>query len=98
MGRKVVLLLLMRWLSKKKPSGTQKVKHLGGNIDSGTIKGEDSDNIATNLLVIMISSLKKPWCVPLAYFLTKNQNADILSQFILESIKMLRELVSQCMQ
>ena len=63
-----------------------------GHTDYGSIRGEEPDKIASNALVLMVSSLKKPWYVPLAYFLTDKLNYDILYQLIIESIRMLCEV------
>ena len=90
-GQKDCVIIIDEMAIKKETKWDPKSEKFVGNIDYGTIKGEDPDNIATNVLVIMISGLKKPWYVPLAYFLTNKLNADILSQLILESIKMLHE-------
>ena len=57
-----------------------------GNVDYGSFQGEDIDNIATNALVVMVAGLKKPWSVPLAYFITDKLNANVLCQVITESI------------
>ena len=40
----------------------------------------------------MVSGLKKPWYVPLAYFLTDILNANVLCQLITEAIKILTEI------
>lgn len=40
-----------------------------GNVDYGKTQGEDPDNIATNVLVIMAAGLKKSWKMPIGYFL-----------------------------
>ena len=61
-----------------------------GNGDYGCIKGEEIDNIAKNALVIMVSGLKKPWYVPLAYFLTDKLNANVVCQLITEAIKIIK--------
>ena len=63
-----------------------------GNVDYGSFQGEDVDNIATNALVVMVAGLKKPWSVPLAYFLTDKLNANVLCQLIKESIGILTEV------
>ena len=63
-----------------------------GTVDYGNRKAEDPDNIATNALVIMIGSLKKPLSIPLGYFVTHKLNSDVLCQLIKESIKMLHEV------
>ena len=63
-----------------------------GNVDYGSFQGEDVDNIATNALVVMVAGLKKPWSVPLAYFLTDKLNANVLCQLITESIEILTEV------
>ena len=89
-GQKDCVIITDEMAIKKEIKWDPKSENIFGNIDYGTIKGEDPDNIATNVLVV-ISGLKKPWYVPLAYFLTNKLNADILSQLILESIKMLHE-------
>ena len=36
--------------------------------DYGHIKAEEPDTIAKNALVLMVSGLKMPWFVPMAYF------------------------------
>ncbi len=72
-----------------------KTEKFVGTVDCGNIKAEDPDNIATNALVIMVSGLKKPWYIPLAYFFTNKLNSEILSQLIKESIKMLHEIGAQ---
>ena len=63
-----------------------------GNVDYGCFPGEEIDNIANNALVIMVSGLKKPWYVPLAYLLTDKVNANVLCQLITESIRILTEV------
>ena len=63
-----------------------------GHTDYGGITSEEPDTIASNALVLMVSGLKKPWYVPLAYFLPDKLNSDILHQLIIESIRMLCEV------
>ena len=40
----------------------------------------------------MVAGLKKPWSVPLVYFLTDKLNANALCQLITESLGMLTEV------
>ena len=77
---------------KKETKWDPKHQKFVGTVDYGNIKAEDPDNIATNVLVIMIGSLKKPLRILLGYFLTHKLNSDLLCQLIKESIKMLREV------
>ena len=91
-GQRDCVIIIDEMAIKKETKWDPKGEKFVGNIDYGKIKGEDPDNIATNALVIMISGLKKPWHVPLAYFLTNKLNADILAQLIQGSIKMLHEI------
>ena len=77
---------------KKQLQWEKKSSTFVGHTDYGSIKGEEPDTIASNALVLMVSGLKKPWYVPLAYFLTDKLNSDILHQLIIESIKMLCEV------
>ena len=86
-GQKDCVVIIDEMAIKKETKWNPKSEKFIGNIDYGTIKGEEADNIAINPLVIMISGLKKPWHIPLAYFLTNKLNVDILSQLILGSIK-----------
>jgi len=44
---------------KKETKWDPKHQKFVGTVDYGNIKAEDPDNIATNVLVIMIGSLKK---------------------------------------
>ena len=62
-----------------------------GNVDYGKIKGEDSENIATNVLVVMAVGLKSPWQRPIAYFLTNKTNSEIQAQIIKKAIILLYE-------
>ena len=55
---------------KKEVKWDPKNEKFVGTVDYGSITAEETDTIATNALVIMISGLKKPWYVPLGYFLT----------------------------
>ena len=91
-GQKDCVIIIDEMTIKKETKWDPKSEQFVGNIYYGKIKGEDPDNIATNALVIMISGLKKPWHVPLAYFLTHNLNADILAHLIQESITILHEI------
>ena len=63
-----------------------------GNVEYGCFQGEEVVNIAKNALVIMISGLKMPWCVPFAYFLTNKLNANVLCQLVTESIRIVNEV------
>ena len=77
---------------KKETKWDPKHQKFIGTVDYGKIKAEDPYNIATNVLVILIGSLKKPLSIPLGYFLTHKLNSDVLCQLIKESIKMLHEV------
>ena len=55
-----------------------------GNVDYGEIKGEDAENIASNVLVVMAVGLKSPWQKPIAYFL------DISNSIVLDICHMLK--------
>ena len=77
---------------KKETKWDPKHQNFVGTIDYRNIKAEDPDNIATNVFVIMIGSLKKPLSIPVRYFLSHKQNSDVLCQLIKESIKMLHEV------
>ena len=60
-----------------------------GNVDYGEIKGEDAENITSNVLVIMVVGLKSPWQKPIAYFLTNKTNSQIQAQIIKKAIILL---------
>ena len=60
-----------------------------GNVDYGKTEGEDPQNIAKNVLVIMAAGLKKPWQIPIGYFLTNKTTSEVQSELILEAIKLL---------
>lgn len=60
-----------------------------GNVDYGEIKGEDAENIASNVLVVMAVGLKLPWQRPIAYFLTDKINSQIQAQIIKKAIILL---------
>ena len=81
------IIILDEMSIKKQTCWDPKHDKFVGNVDYGCIKGEEIDNIAKNALVIMVSGLKKPWYVPLAYFLTDKLNANVLCQLITEAIK-----------
>jgi len=83
---------------KKETKWDPKHQKCVGTVDHGNIKAEDLDNIATNVLVIMIGSLKKPSSTPLGYFLTHKLINAVLCHLIKESIKMLHEVVHMNMQ
>ena len=59
-----------------------------GNVDYGKTEGEDPQNIAKNVLVIMAAGLK-PWQIPIGYFLTNKTTSAVQSELILEAIKLL---------
>ena len=86
------IIILDEMSIKKQTCWDPKHDKFVGNVDYGCIKGEEIDNIAKNALVIMVSGLKKPWYVPLAYFLTDKLNANVLCQLITEAIKILTEI------
>ena len=83
---------------KKETTRDQKSQQFAGTVDYGTIKAEDPDSIATNVLLILTASLKKPSHIPMAYFLTNKLNSDILCQIINESIKCCMKLMQMFMQ
>ena len=59
---------------RKDTKWEKKTSKFVGNVDYGNIKGEDSKNTATNVLVAMAAGLKSPWQMPIAYFLTSSIN------------------------
>ena len=77
---------------KKQTTWDHKNHTFVGTVDYGTIKVENPDSIATNVLLILTASLNRPSNIPFAYFLTNRLNSDILCQIINESIKMLHEI------
>ena len=91
-GQSDCIIIIDEMSIKKEVKWDPKNEKFVGTVDYGSIKAEETDTIATNALVIMISGLKKPWYVPLGYFLTNKLNGDILCQLINESIKMLSEV------
>ena len=72
----------------------QKQSKFVGNSDYGTFQAEASDTGATSALLFMVCGLQRPWHVPIAYFLTKFLNGDILEQLIYEAINLLTEEVA----
>ncbi len=82
-------LILDEMSIRKETLWDRKNQKFVGNVDYGTMKGEDPDNIATNVLVIMASGLKKSWQMPIGYFLTSKTTSAIQSQLVLEAIKLL---------
>ena len=91
-GEKDFVIIIDEMSIKKETTWDQKSQQFVGTVDYGTIKAEDPDSIATNVLLILTASLKKPSHIPMAYFLTNKLNSDILCQIINESIKMLHEV------
>ena len=67
----------------------RKLSKFVGNVDYSNIKGENSENMATNVLVVMAVSLKAHWKIPIAYFLTNRTNSEIQAQIIKSSITLL---------
>ncbi len=72
-------LILDEMSIRKETLWDRKNQKFVGNVDYGTMKGEDPDNIATNVLVIMASGLKKSWQMPIGYFLTSKTTSAIQS-------------------
>ena len=60
-----------------------------GNINYGNIRGEDPENIATNVLAIISVGLKSPWQMPIAYFPTNKTSSEIQAQLIKKAIILL---------
>ena len=67
----------------------RKLSKFVGNVDYGNIKGENQENMATNVLVVMAVGLKAHWKIPIAYFLTNRTNSEIQAQIIKRSITLL---------
>jgi hypothetical protein len=67
----------------------RKLSKFVGNVDYGNIKGENPENMATNVLVVMAVGLKAHWKIPIAYFLTNRTNSEIQAQIIKSSITLL---------
>ena len=66
-----------------------KLSKFVGNVDYGNIKGENPENMATNVLVVMAVGLKSNWKIPIAYFLTNRTNSEIQAQIINSSVSLL---------
>ena len=79
-------------MSIKEETTLDQKSEIVGTVEYHTIKAENPDSIAANVLLILTASLKKPSHIPLAYFVTNKLNSDILCQIINESIKMLHEV------
>ena len=67
----------------------QKTVQICRDVDYGNIKGENPENMATNVLVVMAVGLKAHWKIPIAYFLTNRTNSEIQAQIIKSSITLL---------
>ena len=76
---------------RKQIQWDRKTNTFVGRVDYGGIQAENLETEATNALVFMATGLQKPWCVPVAYFLTHSLNGDILKELILEAIKKISE-------
>lgn len=74
---------------RKETRWEKKQSKFVGNINYGDIRGEDPENIATNVLVIMAVGLKSPWQMSIAYFLTSKTNSEIQAQLIKKAIILL---------
>ena len=94
-GQKDFVLIIDEMSIKKETKWDPKNQQYVRTVDYGNIKAEYPDNIATNVLLILIANLKKSFHIPLAYFLTNKLNSDVLCQLIKESIKMLNEVGTQ---
>ena len=60
-----------------------------GTVDYGTGMPEAEDELATEALVFMISSISGHWKHPIAYFLQKKISAEVLTQLIQDCIGLL---------
>ena len=90
-GETECALILDEMSIRKDTQWDKKQSKFVGNVDYGKIKGEDSENIATNVLVVMAVGLKSPWQRPIAYFLTNKTNSEIQAQIIKKAIILLYE-------
>ena len=81
----------MQCLCTKAPGGIPKNGAMLGTIDYGTGLPEAEDELATEALVFMISSILGHWKHPIAYFLQKKKkiSAEVFTQLIQDCIGLL---------
>lgn len=63
-----------------------------GYVDLGTDISDDTLNCATEVLVLMVVSLKSKWKLPIAYFFIKSLTAAEKANIVKEALKRLKEV------
>ena len=94
-GEQDFLIKIFEMSIEKETTWDHKNHEFFGTVDYGTIKAENPDSIATNMLLMLTASHEKLSSISLAYFLPNKLNSDILCQILNESIKKLHEICAK---